>query len=141
MFPHGPMQGHENILSCLEYIRHQPSALKSSCCWCWQLQALQLAKAYFYDFSLLLFGIPKQRAPVDHPTSGRPVTSVFTKRSSSSRPLPDSVNLPSARRIWQSPICTRQRLCRVLHSVKKESAKTSLPSVFYRALGKAFAEC
>ena len=27
------------------------------------------------------------------------------------------------------------------HSAKKESAKTSLPSVFCRALGKAFAEC
>ena len=27
------------------------------------------------------------------------------------------------------------------HSVKNESAKTSLPSVFCRALGKAFAEC
>ena len=27
------------------------------------------------------------------------------------------------------------------HSANKPSAKTSLPSVFYRALGKAFAEC
>ena len=27
------------------------------------------------------------------------------------------------------------------HSAKKESTKTSLPSVFCRALGKAFAEC
>ena len=55
--------------------------------------------------------------------------------------LPDSVALPSDRGTRQSPICTRQRLCRVLHSAKKESAKTSLPSVFCRALGKAFAEC
>ena len=39
--------------------------------------------------------------------------------------LPDSVNLPSARGTRQSPICTRQRLCRVLHSAKSTRQKKS----------------
>jgi hypothetical protein len=54
-------------------ISHQVSSQAAGAGSC---KRLQLAKAYSYDFSLLLFGIPKQRAPVDHPTSGRPVTSV-----------------------------------------------------------------
>ena len=39
--------------------------------------------------------------------------------------LPDSVNLSSARGTRQSPICTRQRLCRVLHSAKSTRQKKS----------------
>ena len=38
-------------------------------------------------------------------------------------PLPDSVNLPSARGTRQSPIYTRQRLCRVLHSANATRQK------------------
>ena len=37
--------------------------------------------------------------------------------------LPDSVALPSARGTRQRPICTRQRLCRVLHSAKATRQK------------------
>ena len=37
--------------------------------------------------------------------------------------LPDSVNLPSARGTRQSPICTRQRLCQVLHSANNTRQK------------------
>ena len=39
--------------------------------------------------------------------------------------LPDSVSLPSARGTRQSPIYTRQRLCRVLHSAKSTRQKKS----------------
>ena len=54
--------------------------------------------------------------------------------------LLEILSLPSARGTRQSPFCTRQRLCRVPHSAKNLSAKASLPSAKYRALGKAFAE-
>jgi hypothetical protein len=57
----------------------------------------------------------------------------------------ESGALPSVQGTRQSPKYTRQRLCRVSHSakehtVKKLSAKRPLPSVFYRILGKGFAE-
>jgi len=58
-------------------ISHQVSSQAAGAGSC---KRLQLAKAYSYDFSLLLFGIPKQRAPVDHPTSGRPVSSPSGRR-------------------------------------------------------------
>ena len=59
--------------------------------------------------------------------------------------LRESVALPSARGTRQSPICTRQRLCRVLHSAKNtrqiNRRQRHLCRVSCRALGKAFAEC
>lgn len=61
---------HENILSCLECISSQVKAgiLEQQC--------LQLAKAmHMWIFSLLLFGIPKQRAgPLSRPSNRWPVS-------------------------------------------------------------------
>jgi len=51
--------------------------------------------------------------------------------------LPDTGALPSARGTRRSSKNTRQRVCRVLHSVNPFTANASLPSVFCRAL----AEC
>ena len=45
--------------------------------------------------------------------SNQIIQSIFIRGS-----LRESVALPSARGTQQSPICTRQRLCRVLHSAK-----------------------
>ena len=47
----------------------------------------------------------------------------------------------SAKGIKHSANCSPSVTLGELHSVKNDSAKTSLPSVFCRALGKGFAEC
>ena len=47
----------------------------------------------------------------------------------------------SAKGIKHSANCSPSVILGELHSVKNDSAKTSLPSVFCRALGKGFAEC
>ena len=64
---------------------------------------------------------------------------VFEKKNFIKYTLPDSghsakPNLHSAKALPSAALGKE-------HSAKKESAKTSLPSVFCRALGKAFAEC
>jgi len=48
-----------------------------------------------------------------------------------SHPLPDWPCLPSVEYTRQSPFCTRQRICRVWHSVKKVTANAPLSSVFF----------
>ena len=54
--------------------------------------------------------------------------------------LPEAASLPSASGTRQRPIYTRQSLDKG-RSVNSLSAKTSLPSALYQALGKGFAEC